>query len=104
ALAGHEPGHVEFNGKGELTQVGERETPSGGYEMARRVVTPESPWSRQLYLDKDGKYYTLEAVGKKEGTKRNIYERKHFPNNEVPASMRLGQAKYERLQMLTRLR
>ena len=34
ALAGHEPGHIEFNEKGKLTQIAERETLTGGYELA----------------------------------------------------------------------
>ena len=88
ALAGHEPGHDRIQRQWRTAESPSARRPPAGYEMTRRVVTPESPWSRQLYLDSEGKYYTLEAVGKKEGTKRNIYARKYFPNNDVPGGMR----------------
>ena len=42
ALAGHEPGHIEFNEKGKLTQIAERETLTGGYELRRRLVMPNA--------------------------------------------------------------
>jgi N12 class adenine-specific DNA methylase len=109
ALAGHETGHIEFDDKGQLTQIAEKETPSGGFEATRRALTPESPWSRQLLMDREGKWYTLEPAVNEKGEKlkqgkRNVYERKYFPNNDVPAGMRLGQAKFERLSDLARLR
>lgn len=110
ALSGNEVGHVERNAEGKLIQISERETPSGGYEPVRREITAESPWSRQLLMDKDGNWYTLEPAVDEKGAKvkakggRNVYERKYFANNVVPASMRLGKTKFDRLSDLVAIR
>jgi predicted RNA methylase len=60
AIAGHEPGHVEMY-EGKLRNVYERETPTGGIELARRDLTPQTPWSPQLSMDDKGRWFTLEA-------------------------------------------
>lgn len=111
AVAGNEPGHVETK-DGKLLLTYEKETPSGGYELARRELSPESPWSRQLYMDDQGRWFSLsaktDAKGQKvkagEGSKRNVYERQYYDDNEVPGSMRLGKQKFERLQQAVELR
>ncbi|WP_213287600.1 LPD38 domain-containing protein [Bradyrhizobium sp. sGM-13] len=108
ALAGHEVGHVERE-DGKLYQITERETPTGGYEPVRRPITPDSPWSRQLLMDSGGRWYTLEPKVDAKGAKvksgaRNVYERKYFDGNVVPAAMRLGKAKYDKLSALVNLR
>jgi N12 class adenine-specific DNA methylase len=109
ALAGHEVGHVEFNDRGQLTQISERETPSGDYEPTRRVLNAQSPWSRKLLMDPNGQWYTLEPKLNAKGEKvktglRLVYERKTFPDNKVPENLRLGQQRYDRLADLARLR
>lgn len=153
ALAGSEVGHVERSPDGKLTQVSERETPSGDYELTSRVLSPSSPWSRELSMDKNGNWYVMEArtaadaideridalqerikaydanqdvslayaarnelaslLDKKgrlkpgelaKDGKRNIYGRKFFPNNEVPAGLRLGENRYQRLVEAVNLR
>lgn len=108
ALAGHEVGHVEQT-DGKLYQISERETPTGGYEPVKRQISPDSPWSRQLLMDAEGRWYTLEPKVDEKGTKvksgaRNVYERKYFEGNVVPAAMRLGKAKYDKLKALVDLR
>jgi N12 class adenine-specific DNA methylase len=108
ALAGHEIGHVEQT-DGKLYQISERETPTGGYEPVKRAITPDSPWSRQLLMDSEGRWYTLEPKVDAKGAKvksgaRNVYERKYFEGNVVPAAMRLGKAKYDKLKALVDLR
>lgn len=62
AIAGSEVGHVERTPDGKLTQITERETPSGEYELTRRDLSPSAPWSRQLSMDKDGRWYVMEAA------------------------------------------
>lgn len=108
ALAGHEIGHVEQT-DGKLYQISERETPTGGYEPVKREITPDSPWSRQLLMDSEGRWYTLEPKVDAKGAKvktgaRNVYERSYFEGNAVPAAMRLGKAKYDKLKALVNLR
>ncbi|MCA1458106.1 hypothetical protein I6F35_33775 [Bradyrhizobium sp. BRP22] len=108
ALAGHEVGHVERT-DGKLYQITERETPTGGYEPIKRAITPDSPWSRQLLMDAERRWYTLEPKVDEKGAKvkagaRNVYERKYFEGNQVPAAMRLGKAKYDKLSALVTLR
>lgn len=115
-LAGHENGSIRLENDGSLMQVVERETPEGGYELTRRALAPTSPWSDQLYLDRDGKWYTVEAVTGADGkplkvikdgkpTKRNVYDRKVFGSESaVPATMLLGQTRFERLKQLVNLR
>ena len=45
ALSGQEAGSIVLNPDGVLEQVFERETPEGNYELAKRPLTAESPWS-----------------------------------------------------------
>ncbi len=117
AVANEEVGHMKFDEGGALVRVIEREAPDGGYIMSRQQITPESPWSEQLSMDDQGRWYKLEVEmgddGKpvkalnKEGkaTKRNVYKRTTYANEaEVPDGMRLGKAGYERLQGLVELR
>jgi hypothetical protein len=54
ALAGHEAGSIQLEPGNVLVQVFERETPEGGHELARRVLTPSSPWSDRLFQDAAG--------------------------------------------------
>lgn len=108
ALAGHEIGHVHRE-DGKLVQVSERETPAGGFEPIKRTITADTPWSRDLVMDADGKYYVLDAKVDAKGAKvkegkRNVYERKYFEGNVVPSGMRLGQARLEKLGGLVTLR
>ncbi|MFA5951549.1 MAG: LPD38 domain-containing protein [Hyphomicrobium sp.] len=108
ALAGHEIGHVQRE-DGKLVHVSERETPAGGFEPIKRTITADTPWSRDLVMDADGKYYVLDAKVDAKGAKvkegkRNVYERKYFEGNVVPSGMRLGQARLEKLGGLVTLR
>lgn len=108
ALSGEEPGNLSER-DGKLVQTIERETPAGGHELTRREITPQSPWSRDLYLDDKGRWYTLEVVidekgqKKKEG-RRNVTERKFYEEKDLPSSKRLGEAKFARLKDMVRLR
>lgn len=116
ALAGHENGSIKLEAGGVLEQVIERETPEGAYELTKRALTPAAPWSDALYMNGDGKWYTVEAKLDNDGkpvkqvkdgkpTKLNVYERKVFDTDaDIPASMLLGQSRYDRLKELVKMR
>lgn len=116
ALANEEIGHLKVDEDGKLQRVIERETPEGGYEMQRQELTPQSPWSSQLYLDAQGRWYRLapklDADGKtvkepgKDGkpSSRNVYEREVFSEQDVPDGLRLGAMAYARLRGMVGLR
>ena len=109
AIEGNEPGHVAFDEDGRLTQIAERETPSGDFEPTKRLVTPEMPWSRQLIMDDKGQWYRLTPKLDEKGQKvksgrRIVYDRQYFPDNKVPVALQLGKPKYDRLVELTKLR
>ncbi|PHV10978.1 hypothetical protein, partial [Chitinimonas sp. BJB300] len=116
ALAGHEYGHVELSLDGQLQRIIERETPSGDWELAKLPLNADSPWSDQLLMNAQGKWYRtvpkLDEAGKalkeiKNGkpTNRNLYDREVFDNEaEIPAGLRLGETGFERLKLLVGLR
>ena len=116
ALANEEIGHLKVDEDGKLQRVIERETPEGGYEMQRQELTPQSPWSSQLYLDAQGRWYRLvpklDADGNKikepgkdgKASNRNVYEREVFSEQDVPDGLRLGATAYARLRGMVGLR
>lgn len=116
AVANEEPGHLKLDPDGNLLRVIEREAPDGGDFMARQVITPDSPWSEQLSMDAEGRWYRMEVVLDEQGkpakvmkgdkaTNRNLYARTTYQNDaDVPASLRLGQAGYDRLVGMVGLR
>lgn len=109
ALSGAEEGAV-LRTAGGLEQVLERETPEGDYELTKRPLTAESPWSSALAMDKDGRWYReiqkLDAKGKPVKSGRlNVYEREVFASEaDIPKNLLLGEARFERLQSLVDLR
>lgn len=110
ALSGAEEGAVTRDLDGGMTQVVEKETPEGGYELSRRKLTPESPWSTQLYMDSKGRWFRevqkLDADGKAVKNGRfNVYERDVFETEaDVPSHLRLGEARFELLAQLVEMR
>jgi N12 class adenine-specific DNA methylase len=116
AVDGHEPGALFADEDGKLQQVFERETPEGGYELARRELTAASPWSDTLMQNKDGKWYRLvqkfddkgaplKFVKDGKATKRNVYENEVFNSEaDIPGGLLLGDADYATLRELVNLR
>ncbi len=109
ALTGEEDGSVSIDDNGNLVHIYEKLSPSGAYLLARRVLTPESPWSPKLTLDHDGRWFEevdlLDEQGNKvkrviggKTTTRNEKTRQYYTEHEVPGSMRLGKAKHARLR------
>jgi N12 class adenine-specific DNA methylase len=116
-LEGLEHGSIVFNRNGQIEEVIERETPEGGYEFLRRPLNPDASWSDRLIMGADGKWFTvddqLDAEGNKvklvdasgKETKRNAKVRNTFESEaDIPATMRLGQSRYERLVSLIGIR
>lgn len=109
ALDGLEPGSMVLDG-GVLQQVVERETPTGDYELSRRSITPNSPWSPSLMLDSAGRWYRLVVETDEKGDavkngRANVYKRETFATeNDIPESLRLGKAAHERLVGMVGLR
>ena len=116
SLSGQEAGSIVVTKDGTLEQVVERETPEGEYELAKRLLTPESPWSESLYQDANGNWYTITAkldeAGNKvkvvkngKATNLNVYERNVFASTaDIPKGLLLGPKRYERLVKLVGLR
>lgn len=115
AVAGHEHGAIVME-HGKLSQIIERETPGGEYELTKRELGPDSPWSQQLMLDRDGKWYRLEVQTDEAGkpikqerdgkkTKFNAYVRTTYENEaEIPGILRLGAERFEKLKTVIGLR
>jgi|GEM_PF-3263742 len=106
-IQGAERGSVTLNSQGEMVQVYERETGTGDYIMARRVITPESAWSDKVTMDKNGRWFrTVDEMGPdgkpvKVGKKKNRNKkiREVFQSEaDLPASLRLGDLGYDRLK------
>lgn len=118
AVSGQEPGQMVVGSDGKLMQVFERETPEGGYELGKREITATSPWSSQLFMDSEGRWYrevvTLGTDGKpikqtkKDGSgpsNLNVKEREVFgADDKVPDTLRLGETRLDRLRDIAGLR
>lgn len=109
ALAGAEQGAI-LREDGQLVRVNEQETPEGGYELVKQVLTPASPWSSTLELDEHGRWYksvpALDDKGDKVKDKgKNVYVREVYQDEkDIPSSLRLGESRHERLLVLAELR
>lgn len=110
ALEGREAGAVRIETDGRMLQVIERETPEGDYELTTRELSEKSPWSNQLMLAANGRYFRmvekLDADGNKvKNGRNNVYERQEFESeSDIPASMLLGKTKFARLKEMVALR
>ena len=122
ALSGQEAGSIVKSPDGGLEQVFERETPEGDYELAKRPLTAASPWSDSLFQNEAGKWFTLEQkvdadgkpvkqvkinkiTGEEVPTNLNVYDRKVYEQeSDIPEGLRLGEAKFKRLEKLVGLR
>lgn len=116
AVANQEPGHMAFDAAGGLVRVIEREH---GDEtiMQRQPITADSPWSPQLFVDAEGRWYKVDVKLGEDGkplkqtdssgapTRFNAYTRTVYATEaEVPSTLRLGKTGYERLKGMVALR
>jgi len=117
AVSGEEIGHVKLENDGTLSRVLEREGPDGSLLLTKQALSPEAPFSDQLAMDENGRWYRNEVALDDKGApvkmlgkdgkpgKRNLYERRVFPkDSEVPLTLRLGKAGFAKLKSLAGLR
>ena len=110
SVNGEEEGAIKFDEDGNLVQVVSRELAGAADMLARRVLTPDSPWSPQLQMDNEGRWFRVspkldEAGNKVKSGRFVVYDRETFASDkDVPESLRLGAGKFERLKALAGLR
>lgn len=115
AVAKEESGHVKIDADGKMVRVVEREF-GNDTVLTTQELTPASPWSKQLNLDSEGRWYKIEVKLDEKGdpvkvvkdgkpTKNNVYERTVYPTEaDVPVTARLGEAGFTKLKAMVGLR
>lgn len=109
-MEGREEGAIYVAEDGALLQVMSREAPNGRDQLARRTLSPMAPWSPQLMMDAEGRWFRVTPKVDAQGNKvKNgrfvVYDRETFASEaDVPETLRLGAARFERLQALIGLR
>lgn len=113
---GAEVGAIRFEPDGSLSNVVERVGEDGQSAITKIVLNERTPWSPQLAMNLEGKWYRivtkLDLTGKpvkavKDGklTKRNVYEREVFEKeSDVPDTLRMGKSVLERMKKLIAIR
>lgn len=116
AISGAEEGRVQVDTSGNLIQTIGREDGTGGYQLTTRTLTVDSPWSPQLEMDEQGRWFRtilkLDASGRPvkrmengKATRFNDYTRETFTSDaDVPKTLRLGETRFERIKEMVRLR
>ena len=110
SASGAEVGSIRFDSDGSLSKVVERIGDGGESALKKIPVSRETPWSPNLFMGLDGRWYRLVPKLKSDGTpvkngKRNVYIKEVFKNeSDVPAGMRLGESKFERIKSLIEIR
>lgn len=115
-VAQEEVGHIKINEDGQLTRALDLDF-GNGQLMTRQVLSPDSPWSNQLMLDKQKRWYKLVVKTDAEGkpvkalnnlgvaTRLNVFERVVYENEaDVPNTLRLGATGYAKLKAVVGLR
>jgi len=116
AVAREEPGHMAISADGKLTRVIEREHGEGTI-LQRQEITADSPWSAQLFVDAQGRWYKVEVQVDADGkpvkmadssgapTRFNAYTRTAYATEaDVPSTLRLGKLGFERMTQLVKIR
>jgi N12 class adenine-specific DNA methylase len=112
-MEGAEQGSVTMNAQGDMVHVYDTETSSGDHILARRVLSKDSPWSNRLAMDDKGRWFEIvdelddqgKPVKMAKGSRRNKKIRKIYrTEGEVPVSLRLGAAGFDRLRAAVVLR
>jgi len=108
--AGREVGSIYYDESGKLTEIVERIAEDGSTLASKNVITARSPWSPQLSLNMDGKWYKtvpkLDATGKKVKVgNRNVWIREIYENeSDIGAGLRLGDEGLAKLKKLVAIR
>ena len=113
---GAEEGSIRFDPDGALMQVIERVGLKGELALTKVRVTPFTPWSGQLSMNLEGKWFrTVPKMGEdgkpvklvKNGkvTKQNVYEREIFArDSDIPGGLRLGEKAFAVVKQLVTIR
>lgn len=117
AATGAEADAITFDEDGDLSTVIERVGAGGETALSPLKITAATPWSTQLQMDMDGKWFrevakvdkagkpvkALDANGKE--TKRNVYVREVFKKEaDIPKGLLLGETRYAKMKDLITLR
>ena len=120
--SGREVGSIYYDESGALTEIVERVGLGGKTIVSKNVINASTPWSAQLSMNMEGKWFKevaqLDEKGEKvkvgikinpktlKATKgRNVYVREVFENTaDIPAGMRLGEVGFAKLQKLVAIR
>lgn len=117
SATGAEADAITFDEDGDLSTVVERVGPTGETALSPLKITPATPWSTQLQMDLDGKWFrevvktdkagkpvkALDAKGNE--TKRNVYVREVFKKeSDIPKGLLLGEARYAKMKNLISMR
>lgn len=113
---GAEEGAIRYEPDGSLSNVIERVGENGELELAKVTLTPNSPWSPQLAMNMEGKWFRVVPKLDKDGkpvkkvvngkaTKLNVYEREVFEKeSDVPKNLRLGEKDFAKMKQLINIR
>lgn len=110
ALEGREEGAIYRDENGQLQHVTAREAGQGRDQLTRRLLSPTAPWSPQLAMGADGRWFRVVPKVDEQGNKLKngrfvVYDREVFAREEdVPETLRLGRGSFERLSALVDLR
>lgn len=117
SAAGAEADAITFDEDGDLSTVVERVGSAGETALSPLKITAATPWSSQLQMDLDGKWFrevvktdkggkpvkALDAKGNP--TKRNVYVREVFKKeSDIPKSLLLGETKFAKMKDLISMR
>lgn len=110
SASGAEVGSLRFEDDGALTTVVERLAENGESAMKKVAVNAATPWSPNLFMDMKGRWFSNEPKLKADGTPMKngrfvVYTKKVYENEaDIPAGLRLGESKFERLKKLVTIR
>ncbi len=116
AAAGAEADAITFDEDGDLSTVIERVGPTGETALSPLKISADTPWSAQLQMDLDGKWFReVDKLGKdgkpekviKDGkpTKRNVKVREVFKkDSDIPKTLRLGETAFKKMKDLISMR
>jgi len=110
SASGAEVGSLRFEDDGALTTVVERLAENGESAMKRVAVNAATPWSPNLFMDMKGRWFSNEPKLKSDGAPMKngrfvVYTKKVYENEaDIPAGLRLGESKFERLKKLVTIR
>jgi len=120
--SGREIGSIYYDEGGALTEIVERVGVDGKTIVSKNTIDASTPWSGQLSMNMEGKWFKEVAQLDEKGEKvkvgvkinpktgkptlgRNVYVREVFANeSDIPSGLRLGADGFAKLQKLVAIR